>query len=106
QADFCRISAEGPLWLNEIAHETTISVNEEGTRLAAATATIVLAGIWKPPPVEVVFNRPFVIVIYHRPMMAVVALGRVLDPSAGQISPIVYDEAVRRWLDRINRASR
>lgn len=92
RADFSYLTDHRPLWVDDVVHETTMAVNEEGTRLAAATAAVMRAtGMRIEPPPELVFDRPFALAIVHRGTGAALAIGRVLDPSAGEVPPLVFD---------------
>ena len=68
----------GGLAINEIFHEAFISVDEEGTEAAAATAVEMV--ISAPPDWgEVRFDRPFIFCIRDRPTDAILFLGRVVE---------------------------
>ena len=88
-ADFSRIAPRRPddyLCVSEVFHKTFLSLDEDGTEAAAATA--VMAGICigmevaseKPKPIEVRVDHPFLFAIQHRPSGACLFLGRVTDP--------------------------
>lgn len=83
-ADFSGISDE-PLVVSQAVHKAFISVAENGTEAAAATAvTITLAA---PPESEKpkVFNadHPFIFLIYDRETGAVLFMGRMMNPKDG-----------------------
>lgn len=83
RADFSRISPAGDsLYIQDVIHEAFISVDEDGTGAAAATA--VVAGATSAPGEPVPFNvdRPFVILIRDRETGAVLFMGQVIDPTA------------------------
>lgn len=66
----------GGIWIDEIYHDAFVSVDEEGTEAAAATAVV---GVDSAPPNwgELRFDRPFVFCIRDRPTDSVLFLGRV-----------------------------
>ena len=80
--DFTGITGDEPLRISDVIHQANITVGEEGTEAAAATAVIGEAGSAPPEdePVRVVFDRPFVFALRDRVSGAVLFLGRVADP--------------------------
>lgn len=82
-ADFSGMSPRGDdLRLQEVVHEAFITVDEEGTEAAAATAVVV--GIVSAPAVTVdlTVDRPFLFLIRDNETGATLFLGRLLDPGA------------------------
>jgi serpin B len=72
------------LAIGDVLHKAFISIDEEGTEAAAATAVIVGATSAAPPeePLEVRVDRPFLFAIRDTVTGTLLFLGRVLDPSA------------------------
>jgi serpin B len=71
------------LALGEVYHKTFLSLDEEGTEAAAATAveTFMVGSVTAPPPPpEVHVDRPFLFAIQHRASGLCLFLGRVTDP--------------------------
>ena len=81
-ADFSAMSPTEKLLIQEVAHQAFISVDEEGTEAAAATA--VIAGATSAPSeiVELTVDRPFFFFIRDDETGAVLFTGRVMDPTA------------------------
>jgi serpin B len=86
-ADFGRMAPRKPddyLCISEVIHKTWLSLDENGTEAAAATAVIMMVGsamrAEPPPPVEVRVDRPFLFAIQHVPSGACLFLGRLTDP--------------------------
>jgi serpin B len=82
-ADFSGMSPEGrDMFIQDVIHEAFISVDEEGTEAAAATAVVV--GIVSAPAVsaELKIDRPFLFLIRDNATGASLFMGRVVDPSA------------------------
>jgi serpin B len=82
QADFSAMSPSGAdLLIQEVLHEAFISVDEEGTEAAAATA--VLAGVTSAPQlsVDLTVDRAFLFLIRDRESGTTLFMGRVLDPG-------------------------
>lgn len=78
-ADFSGISAS-PMTIDEVLHQSFISVAEKGTEAAAATAVIFRdAGVSLAEYLKV--NRPFLFFIRDEPTGAIVFMGRVMDPN-------------------------
>lgn len=80
-ADFSGITREDPLYISDVVHKATITVDEQGTEAAAATA-VIMATKSMPinDPVELVFDRPFMFAIMHEPSGSILFLGRVVSP--------------------------
>jgi serpin B len=78
--DFSRISSE-TLNIDEVIHKTFVSVDEEGTEAAAATA--ICMDLAAPAPArENVFiaDHPFVYFVRDRATGSILFLGRMVDP--------------------------
>ncbi len=79
-ADFTGITAERELYITDVIHQAFISVDEEGTEAAAATA-IIFGVTSMPMPATVVVDRPFLFFIEHRSTGEILFIGQVVDPS-------------------------
>ncbi|MBN1306357.1 MAG: serpin family protein [Chitinispirillaceae bacterium] len=80
-ADFSGIDGTDLLYVDDIYHKAFISVDEEGTEAAAATAVVL---VWESTGADdVVFNanRPFIYLIRDRKTGMILFMGRVVDPS-------------------------
>ena len=60
-ADFTGMS-ELPLFVNEVAHQVVVEVNEEGTEVGASTIAKMMFGSASPPILK--FDRPFIFVVF------------------------------------------
>ena len=69
------------LFVDFVIHQANISVDEQGTEAAAATALRLGGGGPPNEPVDFFMDRPFIYIIYHQPTGAILFLGRVLDPA-------------------------
>lgn len=79
-ADLTGMTAERELFVHDVVHQAFISVDEQGTEAAAATAVIV--GLESaPPPATLTADRPFLFLIQHDPTGEILFLGQVTDPS-------------------------
>ncbi len=80
-ADFSDITEVEKLYISEVLHKATITVDEEGTEAAAATAIIMKAGsIQTTDPIQLTIDRPFIYIIQHNPTGSILFMGRVLQP--------------------------
>jgi serpin B len=81
-ADFSAMGPAGKdLYIQDVLHEGFITVDEDGTEAAAATAVVV--GIVSAPQlnVELTVDRPFVFLIRDDVTGAILFMGRVADPG-------------------------
>ena len=79
-ADFQGIS-QTPLMISQVIHKTFLRVDEEGTEAAAVTGIdMALTSAPMPPPVppiEFRADRPFFIVLRHKPTNTIAFMGRI-----------------------------
>jgi len=84
RADFSGITdgsrKEDRIAISQIQHRAYISVNEDGTEAAAATAIGFAAGAAQAPPTVFNIDRPFVFLIADEASGAILFIGRVADP--------------------------
>jgi serpin B len=84
RADFSGIAdlekAMERIIIHALLHKTFVSVDEEGTEAAAATAVVIRATAAPPKPVVFRADRPFIYLIRHRATGAILFLGRLVDP--------------------------
>jgi serpin B len=81
KADFSGITQEDELMITDVLHKTTITVDEEGTEAAAASAVIVGIRSFNPEePIALVIDRPFQFFIMHKPTNAILFMGKVMQP--------------------------
>lgn len=79
-ADFSGINADTELFISEVIHKATITVDEKGTEAAAATAIIMKMTSMPAEPIELTLDRPFMFAIEHQPTGTVLFMGRVVAP--------------------------
>jgi len=86
-ANFDRMAPRKPddyLFIGEVFHKTFLTLDEEGTEAAAATAVVMLRATGMPSsppkPIVVKVDHPFLFAIQHRDSGACLFLGRVTDP--------------------------
>ncbi len=80
-ADFSGMDGTRDLYIQDVLHKAFVTVDEQGTEAAAATAVVV--GITSAPAEPKLFeaNRPFVFLIRDRVTGTVLFAGRVIDPT-------------------------
>ena len=67
-------------YVDVVSHKAIVSVNEEGTKAAAASGLGITLVSGRPVLPEVRIDRPFVFLIRDVPTGTILFLGRVLDP--------------------------
>lgn len=81
RADFSGMDGTRNIYIGEVLHKAFVSVDEEGTEAAAATAVIAKITALPISPVEVTVNRPFIFLIRDLETGAILFVGRVLNPA-------------------------
>jgi serpin B len=81
-ADFSAMTDQEKLAIGLVVHQANISVDEEGTEAAAATAVIVAGSGPPQTPIVMTFDHPFLFALRDRASGAVLFLGQVVDPPA------------------------
>lgn len=76
----CLAGDDGCLYVKAALHQAFVSVDEEGTEAAAATAVVMQQESAGPPRVSVKVDRPFIFLIRDRATGTVLFLGRVTEP--------------------------
>lgn len=83
-ADFSGMDGTRELFISDVVHQAAITVDEQGTEAAAATAVIVGVTSAEPEPpefVEMTIDRPFIFLIRDTETGAILFVGRVLNPA-------------------------
>ena len=80
-ADFSGIDGTKDLFISDVLHKAFVSVDEEGTEAAAATAVIFVGTGMPEPPVTVTVDRPFLFVIRDIPTGTILFVGQVVEPT-------------------------
>ena len=86
-ADFSGMTKEEELFISAVIHQANITVDEDGTEAAAATAVIMeatSAPIDPPQPIDFIVDRPFVFAIRDNSTGATLFLGQIADPTSGR----------------------
>merc|ERR1719469_1463735 len=78
---FLQMSEDPEVYLDDVLHKAVMEVTEEGTVAAAATAGIMMSRSIPKPPIDMIFDRPFGMVVLHTPSMTPLFVARVNDPD-------------------------
>ncbi len=81
EADFSGMTGSKDLYISDVFHKAFVSVDEEGTEAAAATAVVMTESAIPGSPVELTVDRPFFFLIRDQETGAVLFFGRVLNPA-------------------------
>jgi len=83
QADFSGMDGAHDLYISNVLHKSFVSVDENGTEAAAATAVVVglMAAPVQQNPVEFKADRPFLFLIRDNPTGTILFMGQVMDPA-------------------------
>jgi serpin B len=80
-ADFSGMTGKRDFFIGAVVHKAYVSVDENGTEAAAATAVIVGTSALPAAPVTFTADRPFIFLIRDVQTGAVLFVGRVVDAS-------------------------
>ena len=81
-ADFSGMTGNRELFISDVIHKAFVSVNEDGTEAAAATAVVMPTAMPPEPTVEVTIDRPFIFLIRDVDTGTILFVGRVLNPGS------------------------
>ncbi len=81
--DFSGMDGSRKLSISYIIHQAFVSVDEEGTEAAAATAVVMSLRSMPvaKPALRLILDRPFIYLIRDRETGTILFLGRLLDPT-------------------------
>mmetsp|Transcript_19276 Transcript_19276/g.37486 ORF Transcript_19276/g.37486 Transcript_19276/m.37486 type:complete len:379 (-) Transcript_19276:304-1440(-) len=79
--EFTNMSDDPDVHIDDVLHKAVIEVNEEGTVAAAATAAVMVTRSLPPPPIELSFDRPFLMLVVHAKTGMPVFVGRFIKPD-------------------------
>jgi serpin B len=77
-ADFSGMTGTRDLFIEDVVHKSWISVDEEGTEAASASAVVAMVGLEEA--VHITIDRPFIFLIRDIESGTIIFLGRVLNP--------------------------
>jgi serpin B len=81
-ADLSGMTGTRDLVITDVLHKAFVSVDEEGTEAAAATAVITGETSVPPPPEEFRADKPFIFMIRDNATGSLLFVGRIVDPTA------------------------
>ncbi|WAL63995.1 serpin family protein [Amycolatopsis cynarae] len=81
EADFAPLTPDPRVFVDDVVHQAVLRIDEEGLEGAAATAVVfrTLAMV-RAEPVEVVVDRPFLLLVRHARTGVVYFFARVVEP--------------------------
>ena len=79
-ADFSGMTGSKDLFISNVFHKAFVSVDEEGTEAAAATAVEMSLTSMPESPIELTVDRPFLFLIREHETGTVLFMGRVVNP--------------------------
>eukprot|EP00877_Chromochloris_zofingiensis_P007336 jgi/Chrzof1/2856/Cz12g01120.t1 len=72
-----------PWHISDVIHMVVVEVDETGTEAAATTAVVMRnAALVGQRPLQLIFDRPFLLLVVHDDSQLPIFLGKVKDPSA------------------------
>ena len=80
-ADFSGMTGGKDLYISDVFHKAFVSVDEEGTEAAAATAVVMKLTSMPVDPLQISVDRPFLFLIRDRITGSVLFVGRVVNPA-------------------------
>jgi serpin B len=80
-ADLSGMTGKKDLFISDVLHKAFVSVDEEGTEAAAATAVVMKLSAVAEEPVPVTVDHPFMFLIRDIQTGAILFVGRVVDPG-------------------------
>lgn len=81
-ADFSGMTGNRDLFITDVIHKASVSVDEAGTEAAAATAVVMELTAVPDMPIDVNVDQPFIFLIRDIETGAILFVGHVVDPSA------------------------
>lgn len=79
-ADFSGMTGDKDLFISDVFHKAFVSVDEEGTEAAAATAVLMALTAAPQDPLHMVVDRPFLFLIRDVQTNTILFMGRVVEP--------------------------
>jgi len=79
-ADFSGMTNAKDLFISDVFHKAFVSVDEEGTEAAAATAVVMKLTAAPENPLRLNVDRPFLFLIRDHQTNSILFLGRVVEP--------------------------
>lgn len=80
-ADFSGITSVEKLYISKVAHKAKITVDEEGTEAAAATAVMMRKTAMLIDEVEFNVNKPFIYLLRNTETNCIYFMGKIINPN-------------------------
>jgi len=78
---FLKLSTDPSVHVSAVMHKATIEVTEKGTVAAASTAAVMMKRSKPRPPLQMTFDRPFLMLVLHVPTAVPLFVGRFNQPQ-------------------------
>lgn len=82
-ADFSGMTRDERLAISTVVQEAYVAVDEQGAEAAAATGVVAVRTAAVARPQTMIFDRPFLFLIFDRQTRVPIFIGRVADPRRG-----------------------
>ncbi|CAH6850676.1 LOC101835835 [Phodopus roborovskii] len=81
QADLSGITGDKDLRVSKVVHKAVLDVTEAGTEAAGATGLMLVGTALNIHPLEIHFNRPFLMIIYETNTQTPLFMAKVTNPN-------------------------
>ena len=81
-ADLSGMTGNRELFISDVIHKAFVSVDEEGTEAAAATAVMMPFSAAPEEPIKFTADRPFIFLIQDNLTGTILFFGRVVNPGS------------------------
>jgi len=78
---FSGMSDDPKVYLDDVIQKVVMEVTEEGTVAASSTMAMMKSRSLPPPPLEISFDRPFLMIVMHSPTATPVFIGKFDKPE-------------------------
>ena len=80
-ADFTGITKQERLYISQVVHKANITVDEEGTEAAAATAVMMRKAAILSPTENFIADKPFIFILRNNENNLIYFVGKILNPN-------------------------
>lgn len=81
-AAFGKINKTAPLMVSFVKQDTYLGIDEKGTEAAAVTSIGIVVTSAGPEPRDVIFDRPFGLIISEKTSNTILFMGRIMNPES------------------------
>lgn len=80
-ADLSALTGKEGIFLNDAVHKAKVSIDEEGTTAAAATAVFTFRSSRPSEPIKFICNHPFIYFLYDNVSRSILFIGVYNSPE-------------------------